>query len=674
MLVRMTPPGRVSSGHSNMASGQGWPFFFFKDFEMENRILWRPPKTRVQNSQMERFRRQVASSHGMKVGDYLELHQWSVQNPQQFWRELLDFFPVIASGDPTPCDGPLSFTSYPWFSGLKLNFAQNLLARGEDNSVAITSLHESGAKRELTYRELREQVARLQGQLAPSIAPGDVVACYMPNTYETVVVMLATAGLGGIFTSTSCDFGVQGVVDRFGQVAPKVLIAATGYTYNGKFFDLGDQINQITERISSIEQVIAVDFLERGQSVPGAVDFSGVVEQGVHELQFVPRDFCDPLYIMYSSGTTGKPKCIVHSVGGTLLQHLKELGLHTDLTADKKIMYFTTCGWMMWNWLVSSLFFGAQVVLYEGAPHHPSLGDFIRLVDREGIHIFGTSPKLLRALEEKLGVDLAADFTSLETILSTGAPLLPEQFDYVYSAFKSDLLLGSICGGTDLIGCFMLGNPTLPVRRGEIQCLGLGMDVAAFDHGGKPLVGREGELVCRTPFISQPVGFWGDADNSKFSRAYFERFAGVWHHGDFITLTEHQGVVVHGRSDATLNPGGVRIGTAEIYRQTEGLAYIEDSVCIGRQCGGDVQVVLFVQIKGGEELTPDRVDEIKGRIRKNTTPRHVPQEIHPVSGIPYTRSGKKMELLVAQLVAGGEIKNLEAVANPQSLEQYRKFS
>ena len=644
---------------------------------MRDEILWRPSKARVKNCQMEHFRRGVDNTHREDVGDDFSLHQWSVQNPGKFWRQLLDFFPIIASGDRSALgdDGGPTFIPYPWFPGLKLNFAENLLAHGEDDRVAITSLQESGSKRQIIYRELCEQVARLQGQLANSIAPGDVVACYMPNTAETVVAMLATAGLGGIFTSTSCDFGVQGVVDRFGQVKPKVLVAATGYIYNGKHFDLTDNIKQIKQRIPSLEQVILVDFLGKGSedAVANATSFSALMERGGGKLQFAPRKFSDPLYIMYSSGTTGKPKCIVHSVGGTLLQHLKELGLHTDLTANKKIMYFTTCGWMMWNWLVSSLFFGAEIILYEGAPHYPSLGDFIRLIDREKINIFGTSPKLLRALREQLGTDLGCDFTSLETILSTGAPLLPEQYDYVYSAFKSDLLLASICGGTDLIGCFMLGNPTLPVRRGEIQSLGLGMDVAAFDDSAQAVVGQRGELVCRTPFISQPIGFWGDQDKSKFSHAYFERFPGVWHQGDFITVTQDQGVMVHGRSDATLNPGGVRIGTAEIYRQTEGLAYIEDSVCIGVDCDGEEQVVLFVQLKAGEELTPERVAEIKQRIRSNTTPRHVPCHIHGVSGIPYTRSGKKMELLVAQLVAGGEIKNLEAVANPQSLEQYREF-
>ena len=640
----------------------------------EGEVLWRPSEQRVKHSQMLRFQRWVAERFAIPVENYRELHHWSVRFPQLFWQEIVNFFPVIYSGENFACEGRPSFVPYSWFPRTKLNFAQNLLAHGQGDRVAITSLHESGGREQLTYRQLRESVAKLQGQLSEVVGPGDVVACYMPNTSETIVAMLATSAMGGIFTSTSCDFGVQGVVDRFGQTEPKVLIAARGYTYNGKYFDLRDKIAEIVSRIPSLKQVIVVDFLRRGDgpAISNAVDYARIMERDERHVSFVPMDFSSPLYIMYSSGTTGKPKCIVHSAGGTLLQHIKELGLHTDLSVEKKITYFTTCGWMMWNWLVSSLFFGPEVVLYEGAPHHPSLKDFVALLATEKINIFGTSPKLLRALEREVGENLGQDCSHLETILSTGAPLLPEQFDYVYRAFGPEVLLASICGGTDIVSCFMLGNPLLPVHRGEIQAPGLAMDVAALNAEGHPVTGERGELVCRTPFVSTPTGFWNDPEGEKFRRSYFARYPGVWHHGDFITFQEHQGIVVHGRSDSTLNPGGVRIGTAEIYRQTEAIPYIADSVCVAREREGDVEVVLFVQLTDGETLTSEKIREISERIRQHTSPRHVPRAIHAVTGIPYTRSGKKMELAVTRLINGRELDNLEAVANPEMLDQYRK--
>ena len=624
---------------------------------------------------MGRFQRQVAQKYRLAITDYSGLHQWSVNSPQQFWREVLEFFPVRYNGEPTPVWTQPDFLHYPWFPQLQLNFAQNLLAHGHDDQVAINCWHESGTLGKTTYRELRNLVARWQGQWSQIVGEGDVVACYMPNITETVIAMLATTGLGGVFTSTSCDFGVEGVVERFGQTRPKVLVAASGYCYKGKYFDLSQKIAAIVAQIPSLEQVVLVNFLGRSpvQSVPKAIELEQIMGRAEREPVFVARKFCDPLYIMYSSGTTGRPKCIVHSVGGTLLQHIKELGLHTDLTAEKNITYLTTCGWMMWNWLVSSLFFGASITLYEGAVGFPALKEFIHIIDREVIHIFGTSPKFLRTLQQVEGVDLGSSFPSLETLLVTGAPLLPEQFDYVYQAFKSDLLLSSICGGTDILGCFMLGNPTLPVRRGEIQGPGLGMDIAAFDAQGACVVGQQGELVCRTPFVSQPVGLWNDPQKHRLRQAYFATFPGLWHHGDFITLTENQGVIVHGRSDATLNPGGVRIGTAEIYCATEAISYIADSVCIGQPHGGDVRVVLLVKLRAGEQLSGNRVEAIKNHIRQATTPRHVPEVILQIGDIPYTRSGKKMELAVAQLINGGELSNAQAVANPQCLAEYREL-
>ena len=638
-------------------------------------ILWTPSEKRVQNSQMFHFQKHVEEKWELSLTGHHDLYRWSVDFPERFWEELIDFFPIRYTGENRASRGELSFLDYPWFPHVQLNFAQNLLAHGQDDQVAINSQHESGLLEKITYGSLRSRVAKWQGQLGQVVREDDVVACYMPNIAETVIAMLATSGLGGIFTSTSCDFGVEAVLHRFGQTEPKVLVTVPGYSYNGKYFDLSQKITSIVEKIPSLEQVILVDFLGKKDSlsIPKVVNSREVMKRDEEHPIFVPRHFSSPLYIMYSSGTTGRPKCIVHSVGGTLLQHVKELGLHSDLTGEKNIMYFTTCGWMMWNWLVSSLFFGAEITLYEGAPHASSLGEFIQIIDREKIHIFGTSPKFLRSLSDGLGPYLGSSFESLETILSTGAPLLPEQFDYVYKAFKKNLLLGSICGGTDIMGCFMLGNPTLPVRRGEIQAPGLGMNIAALDEEGKSVFERQGELVCRTPFISQPIGLWKDPQKVQFSQSYFNVFPEVWHHGDFITLTEDLGVVVHGRSDATLNPGGVRIGTAEIYCQTELIAYVEDSVCIGYHFEGDVRVLLLVKLKEGEVLTGKRIQEIKDRIRQNTTPRHVPEVVYPVSDIPYTRSGKKMEVAVARVVNRQELANIEGMVNPQCLEEYRNF-
>ena len=645
------------------------------DNKVSRSIIWSPCEKRVRDSQMFHFQEHVAEKWNLSLGGYHDLYRWSVDFPERFWEELLDFFPIQYTGENLANKGELTFLDYPWFPHVQLNFAQNLLAHGQEDRVAINSQHESGLLEKITYGDLRVRVAKWQGQLKQVVGEDDVVACYMPNIAETVIAMLATSGLGGIFTSTSCDFGVQGVVDRFRQTEPKVLVTASGYSYNGKYFDLSQKIVSIVAQIPSLEQVILVDFLGKGASlpIPKAVNLEEVMKRDEEHPIFLPRNFSAPLYIMYSSGTTGKPKCIVHSVGGTLLQHVKELGLHSDLTGEKNIMYFTTCGWMMWNWLVSALFFGAEITLYEGAPHISSLREFIQIIDREKIHLFGTSPKFLRFLQDKVGLHLGSSFDSLETILSTGAPLLIDQFEYVYKAFKQNLLLGSICGGTDIIGCFMLGNPTLPVRRGEIQAPGLGMNIAALDEEGKPLFDRQGELVCQTPFISQPIGLWKDSQKVKFSQAYFNVFPGVWHHGDFITLTEHLGVMVHGRSDTTLNPGGVRIGTAEIYRQTESIPYIEDSVCVGQNFEGDVRVLLLVKLKEGEELSGKRIQEIKDRIRQNTTPRHVPEVIRQVADIPYTRSGKKMEMAVGRVINKQELSNREAMVNPQCLEEYRNL-
>jgi acetoacetyl-CoA synthetase len=634
-------------------------------------VLWAPERVQIEKTQMFAFQK-----HCKVSGDYKDFHQFSIKEKNNFWTELFHFYKVAYVGELSPALLEEGFKSYSWFPQTQLNFAENLLMRGADNDTALNFQHESGLKRKISYAELRSHTAGLAETLKKYIVPGDVVAAYMPNIPETVISMLATSSLGGVFTSTSCDFGIAGVLDRFSQSKPKVLIAAVGYEYGGKYFDLTSRLIEIEERLPGLEKILLVDFLGKGIDLSGFKNASlfsqAVTSKSETSLTFLKLPFSHPLYIMYSSGTTGVPKCIVHSQGGTLLCHLKELGLHTDLTREKKIFFFTTCGWMMWNWLVSSLFFSSEIILYEGSPAHPSPEYYFKMIDREQISIFGTSPKFLKALEDT-NAQFPSGLPSLEVLLSTGSPLLPEQFDYVYLRLKKNVQLSSISGGTDIVGCFMLGNPTTPVYRGEIQSLGLALDVVALNEQGVPVIGEEGELVCRQTFPNRPIGFLNDDKNEKLNAAYFDQNKGVWTHGDFVKITGHGGVIVYGRSDATLNPGGVRIGTAEIYRQTETLPFILDSLCVGKNQNGDVDVILFIKLKEGEELTQERKKQIKEQIKKNTTPRHVPKEIHVVRDIPYTRSGKKVELAIAKILQGKEITNIEAIANPECLSDYKVY-
>ncbi len=667
--------------------------------------VWIPSQGRIDRSNLLAFQKHIERKFSIHFADYKEFHRWSVEQSPVFWSELLSYFGVRVSGDLSPALSADGFDEYNWFPNLKLNFAENLLLHGAADSVALNFQHESaatdrqddsirsknfgdsGAARsshvnksgdevsyKITYAELRKRVASLQVFLQSTLHEGDVLAAFMPNTPETVVAMLTASSLGAVFTSTSADFGVEGVLDRFSQSNPKVLVAAAGYEYNGKYFDNLEKIRQLERRLPSLEKILIVDFLKVGVDLSGlekATLWSEIPESN-RSPEFKALPFSHPLYIMYSSGTTGKPKCIVHSAGGTLLQHIKELALHSDLTKSKRICFFTTCGWMMWNWLVSSLYFGSEVVLYEGSPGYPTLQKFFEVIEREQIHIFGTSPKFLKALEDT-NPEFTVNFNCLETILSTGSPLLPEQFDFVYKKIKNDVLLASISGGTDIIGCFMLGNPTMPVYRGEIQCCGLGMDVAALNDQGVRVIDAEGELVCGKTFPSRPIYFLNDHDREKIGAAYFERYPGYWHHGDFVKITSRGGVIVYGRSDATLNPGGVRIGTAEIYRQTESLSYIADSLCVGKSVDGDVEILLFVKLKDNEQLSEERIKQIKDLIRQNTTPRHVPRAVYQVSDIPYTRSGKKMELAIARVLNKKPLTNLEAISNPECLKQYEQF-
>jgi len=637
--------------------------------------MYSPDEDFIKTTELYKFQETIEEKYNLKFSNYSDFHSWSVENNEDFWKEFLLDSKIIYSGSLEPVAHTQSFLEYPWFPKVKLNFAENLLAVGDDADIAITSFHESGKKVNLNYKNLKKDVASLQNNLIKmSFSKGDVLACYMPNISETVVSMLACTSLGGVFTSTSPDFGVDGVIDRFGQSRPKVLVMAAGYEYGSKYFDMLPKIPEILTSIDSIEKIIVVNFLEKEIELnhPQCIFWKDLNSEN-KEITFEKVNFSDPLFIMYSSGTTGKPKCIVHSVGGTLLQHLKELRLHTNLKKKEKILYFTTCGWMMWNWLISSLAIGAEVVLYEGSPAYPSLDAFMKVVDAHGVQVWGTSPKFLRALDIYEWKN-KYEFTDLRSILSTGAPLLAEQFDYIDEKIKKDVHIASICGGTDIISCFMLGVPTKKVIRGEIQGLGLGMDVRCFDSFGNSVIDQEDELVCVKPFVSQPIYFLNDEKKLKIKNAYFNKFEDIWHHGDFVTITSDGGVKVFGRSDATLNPGGVRIGTGEIYRQTEKISFIDDSICVGKNIDGDVEVVLFVKTKNHIELSDMMKKEIKKTIKAETTPRHVPKHVIQVNDIPYTRSGKKMEVIINRIINGKKIDNLEAVSNPESLKGYESFN
>ncbi|MDH3512419.1 MAG: acetoacetate--CoA ligase, partial [Gammaproteobacteria bacterium] len=564
-----------------------------------------------------------------------------------------------------------------WFDGSQLNYAGNLL-RYDGDTTAIVFFGENGARRELSHTKLRAEVASIAAGLESSgVGKGDRVAGFLPNCPEAVVAMLATSSLGAIWSSCSPDFGINGVVDRFGQIQPKVLFAPNGYVYNGKIFDTRSIVDGVAERIPEIERIVIVPFIDKlptDTSLDSAVSW-GEFAVAASSISCTAVEFDHPLYIMFSSGTTGVPKCIVHGHGGTLLQHMKEHVLHTDIRAGDRLFYFTTCGWMMWNWLVSGLAAGATLVLFDGSPFWKDGRILWEMAARERVTIFGTGAKYISALE-KAGVRPRDEFQlpELRTVLSTGSPLAPESFDFVYESIGDDLQLASISGGTDILSCFALGNPVLPVRRGELQCRGLGMAVQIFNEAGKPVVGEHGELVCTKPFPSAPVGFWNDDDGSRYRAAYFERFPGVWAHGDFAELTDNGGIIIYGRSDAILNPGGVRIGTAEIYRQVEKLDEVVESIAIGQNWKDDVRIVLFVVLRDGTDLDAALRQRIRAVIRENTTPRHVPAKIIVVPEIPRTKSGKIVELAVRSVVHGEPVKNTEALANPDALAHFADVS
>ncbi len=563
-----------------------------------------------------------------------------------------------------------------WFPDARLNFAENML-RYRDDREALIFRSETGLNSTLTYRQLYRQVAGLAAALRKlGVEPGDRVAGYMPNLPETVIAMLAATSIGAIWSSCSPDFGINGVVDRLGQIEPKVLFCAAAYTYNGKQHDCLAKVQEIQQRINSIQKIIVTPYVDEDPDLNGlqsAELLSSFSDPDVDEIEFARLPFDHPVYILYSSGTTGVPKCITHGAGGVTLQHLKELMLHTDLKRSDRFFYYTTCGWMMWNWLVSGLMTGATVILYEGSPFYPGPEAMFDLIDELEISVFGTGAKAISAWHKTgLKPRETHSLASLRTLLSTGSPLAPESFDYVYADIKADLCLSSIAGGTDIISCFAPGCPVLPVYRGEIQCLGLGMAVEICrDDGSYADVNETGELCCRQPFPSMPVCFWDDQDGSKYHAAYFEQYPNIWAHGDFARITEHGGLVIFGRSDATLNPGGVRIGTAEIYRQVESLAEVMESICVGQDWEDDVRVVLFVILRDGLKLDDELRNRIRKVVRENATPRHVPAVIIQVSDIPRTVSGKIVELAVRDVIHGKPVKNVDALANPEALEVFK---
>ncbi|MGI9236525.1 MAG: acetoacetate--CoA ligase [Woeseiaceae bacterium] len=633
-----------------------------------NPIIWSPDTSRVQASAMYRFMQQQG------FDDYESLHRWSVEQAPKFWEAVCETCGIVFDKPAEQIVArPESIMDAGWFEGSQLNYAANLL-RHDGDDAALIFCAEAGSHRTLTHRQLRDEVAQIAAGLKSlGVAQGDRVAGFLPNCPEAVVAMLATTSLGAIWSSCSPDFGSNGVVDRFGQIQPKVLFAVNGYFYNGKVCDTRSTVETVSRALPGIECVVGVPFVDElppVESTGPAVSWSEFCVEGA-ALSFVPVDFDHPLYIMFSSGTTGVPKCIVHGHGGTLLQHMKEHVFHTDVGTGDRLFFFTTCGWMMWNWLVSGLASGAAIVLFDGSPFFAKGRVLWEMAEKHRISIFGTGAKYISALE-KSGVRPKDEFRlpALQTILSTGSPLSPESFDFVYDAIGDDLQLSSISGGTDILSCFALGNPLLPVRRGELQCRGLGMAVQVFDDAGEPVVGQNGELVCTRPFPSAPVGFWNDPDGSRYRAAYFERFEGIWAHGDFAELTEEGGVIIHGRSDAVLNPGGVRIGTAEIYRQVEKLPEVVESIAIGQNWGDDVRVVLFVVLREGIALDEQLQQRVRSVIRENTTPRHVPAKIVAVPDIPRTKSGKIVELAVRSTVHGEVVKNTEALANPDALAHF----
>jgi len=659
-----------------------------------NKPLWSPTEQQQKNANMWHFMEYVNEQYQLNISAYKTLYNWSINHKQDFWSAVWTFCEIRASREwISILNKTDEFPYYEWFKGSRLNFAENLLRFATSpehrHKPAIIfwgeeTPNKTQLKRTLSYQELYDQVTSLaQAMRSVGVTQGDRVAAFIPNVPEAVVAMLATTSIGAIWSSCSPDFGAQGVLDRFGQIEPKILFCCDGYRFKGKNISSLETVKSLEKNIPNLEHIVVIPYLTYKQDSAsiGELDISSL-NKGIlynefrknkyrYEFEFTQLPFSHPLYIMYSSGTTGKPKCIVHSAGGTLIQHLKELVLHTNLVKDDRIFYFTTCGWMMWNWLVSSLATGATVMLYDGAPMHPYPDFLFHYAEQENITVFGTSAKYLSALE-KSGAqpEKIYNLPQLRTILSTGSPLLPESFDYVYKQISPTVQLSSISGGTDIISCFALGNPVLPVYRGELQSIGLGMDVNILNEYGNREENKKGELTCKPPFPSMPLYFWHDPKHKKYREAYFSRFPKIWAHGDYAQTTEHDGIIIYGRSDATLNPGGVRIGTAEIYRQVEKLPEVMESIAVGQEWRGDTRIILFVKLREKLTLNEDLKTKIKSIIKENTSQRHVPAKIIQVPDIPRTISGKIVELAVANVIHNRPVKNKDALANPEALDAF----
>ncbi len=629
--------------------------------------IWNPSAKRIEDANITHFKRHLATNLKLDLVDYQQLWRWTVDNPVLFWGELFNYFNLPHSKINSTADiteeANRKIPTKDWFPDIQLNFAESLLRFHDSPQTALTAYDEEGFIRQVSYHELYLETLKVREFLiSQNIKAGDRVCGFLNNCIEAVVAMLATTSLGAIWSSISTDFGAAAVQDRFNQISPKVLFVSTKSKYNGKIFDYSDTINRLKQSLPSIEAIIAVD---ANKFIPYCEIISRELST---EHKFERFKFLHPLYILYSSGTTGTPKAIIHSAGGTLLQHLKELSLHTDIKSSDTVFYYTTCGWMMWNWVVSSLALGAKIILYNGSPSYPDPLTLFRLIEKEKITIFGTSARFLSSCEHQgLVPKTESDLSSLKTILSTGSPLPPKSFEYVYRDIKEDLCLSSISGGTDIISCFALGNPTLPVYPGEIQCPGLGMNLQIYNEHGESVINESGELVCIPPFPSMPIGFWNDPGDEKYFNSYFATYPGVWRHGDWAKITPNGGVIIYGRSDNTLNPGGVRIGTAEIYRQLDGFGEIKEAVAVGQRVNNDERIILLLLLQHGAQLTPELTAQIKTQIGQGTTKRHIPELIIAVPDLPRTINGKISEIAVKKAINGDEITNLSALSNPESL-------